>query len=60
MTDQEKLKKYEAKEAIRKQQVKKYFAKRNIKFDVFKKFFEKNANTTEKENLTNILDNVKI
>lgn len=60
MTNDEKLKMYEMKDAKRKQQVKLYFAKRNIRFDVCKKFFEKNANAQEKQNLANTLANVKI
>ncbi len=55
MTDAEKLKKFEAKEAARKEQVKKYFARRNVRFDVYKKFFETKANAQEKQNLVDML-----
>ena len=55
MTNEEKLAKYEAKDAKRKIQVKEYFSRRNIRFDTYKKFFEKNANATEKQNLADAL-----
>ncbi len=48
MTDTEKLKKYEAKEANRKIQVQKYFARRNVKFAAYKAHFEKTANAEQK------------
>lgn len=55
MTDAEKLKKYEAKEATRKVQVQKYFARRNVRFDVYKKFFETKATAQEKQILADQL-----
>ena len=58
MTDAEKLKRYEAKEATRKLQVKKYFARRNVRFDTYKKFFEKNANAQEKNALAEQLKKI--